>query len=124
MKIENNKAQGMQFGWLFAIIIGAAILFFAIYFAGKLIGSGTYQAEAEIARSLDILLNPFASIGKADVSLSKPLALPQKTIVNFSCDAEKDSQRISVTIGKGNPFGYDIKNKYIFSDDFTGKNIY
>jgi hypothetical protein len=129
MKIQTNKlhskAQGMQFGWLFAIIIGAFILFFAIYFAGKLISSGTYQSEAELARSLDILLNPFASIGKADVSLSKPVTLPQKTTVNFTCDSARDLQRISVLVEKGKaPFGYDIKNKYIFAEDFNAKNLW
>ena len=125
MTIKNKKAQGMQFGWLFALIIGAAILFLAVFFSGRLLGTGTQMTQAEISRSLDILLNPFASVSQAEVGLSKPLTMPQKTTINFSCNAAADSERIDVKVELGKaPFPYTIKNKYIFAEDFNTKDLW
>ena len=123
--MKTNKAQGMQFAWIFALIIGAAILFLAVFFSGKLLQTGTYQTEAELAKSLDVLLNPFASVSQAEVSLSKPVSLPEKTQVNFSCSLSQDSETMSVLLKKGEtPFQYAIKNKYIFSEDFNTKDLW
>ena len=119
------KAQGMQFGWLFALIIGGVILFLAISFSGQIIGTGTQQTQAELTRSIDTLLNPFASIEGAKVSLSKPVSLPEKTEVNFSCSSRLDSQTMSLKLKRGEkPFTYQIKNKYIFSESFNEKELW
>jgi len=120
-----KKAQEMQFSWLFALIIGAAILFLAVFFSGKLLETGTYQTEAEMARSIDILLNPFASIRQATITLSKPITLPEKTNISFKCDEINNLQKISILLEKGKkPFTYSIKNKYIFGSDFYAKDIW
>jgi hypothetical protein len=123
--MKTNKAQGMQFAWIFALIIGAMILFLAVFFSGKLLQTGTYQTAAELAKSLDVLLNPFASVSQAEVSLSKPVSLPEKTQVNFSCSSSQDSQTMSILLKKGEiPFQNVIKNKYIFSEDFNTKELW
>lgn len=115
----------MQFGWLFAIIIGGVILFLAVFFSGRLLGTGTYYTEADVTRNIDVMLNSFASIGKAEVSLSKPVSLPEKTEINFSCSAAQDSETISALLPRGKePFFYPIKNKYIFSEDFNSKELW
>jgi hypothetical protein len=124
-KMKTNKAQGMQFAWIFALIIGAAILFLAVFFSGKLLQTGTYQTEAELSKSLDVLLNPFASVSQAEVTLSKPVSLPEVTQVNFSCSSSQDSETMSILLKKGEtPFQNVIKNKYIFSEDFNTKDLW
>ena len=123
--MKTNKAQGMQFAWIFALIIGAAILFLAVFFSGKLLQTGTYQTEAELSKSLDVLLNPFASVSQAEVTLSKPVSLPEVTQVNFSCSSSQDSETMSILLKKGEtPFQNVIKNKYIFSEDFNTKDLW
>ncbi|MEM2956038.1 MAG: hypothetical protein QW041_00460 [Candidatus Pacearchaeota archaeon] len=119
-----KKAQGMQFSWIFALIIGGVILFFAIFFSGKLFQLKTYEAEAELTKNLDILLNPFTSISYAEVTLSKPISLAKKTEINFSCNSMDDLQTISTKIGKAESFSYNIRNKYIFSEDFNTKELW
>ena len=122
--IINKKGIEMPFAWIFALIIGGVILLLAFIFSGKILNTGTYATEAELARSLDILLNPFSSIRQADVTLSKPIDLPEKTEVTFSCNALSDSQSITVSIERGKkPFVYPIKNKYIFSENFNTKSL-
>lgn len=123
--MKHSKGQGMQFGWLFAVIIGAVILFLAISFSGKIIGTGTYQTQAELARNFDIILNPFSSIGGAQVSLSKPVSLPEKTEVNFTCSSSLDSETMFLKLKKGDQaFPYSIKNKYVFSESFNEKELW
>ena len=120
-----HKKGQMQFSWLFALILGAAILFIAIFFSGRLLEQGTYLTEAEMAASFNALLNPFASVREAGIPLSKPVELPAKTNVSFGCNPAKDSQTISVLLEKGKaPFSTVIKNKYIFSQDFNAKELW
>jgi len=116
-----TNAQAMSFTWIFALIIGGAILFMAIFFSGKLFETSSYQTEAELARSLDILINPLSS----QASISNMISMPEKVQVNFSCDKNADSDKISLQIAKGKePFTYVINNKYIFADDFNSKDFW
>jgi hypothetical protein len=114
-----KKGQS-EFVWIFSLIIGAMILFLAIFSASKLFKTGTYLTETEIVRNFDIILNPFSSMGSiASLTLSKEIELPYEAEMNITCsgDAEKISLR---TIEKGKKGDwtspYTIKNKYIFSE--------
>ena len=113
----------MQFSWIFALVIGGVILSLAIFFGGKLFAVGTYQTQAELTKNLDVLLNPFASIRQADVSLSKPISLPEKTNVSFECSAKAQTIKVQLERGK-EPFTMPIQNKYIFSEDFNTKELW
>jgi len=117
-----KKTQAMPFAWIFALIIGGAILFLAIFFSGKLFETSSQQTEAELARSLDILINPLSSF---QASISNRISMPEKIQVNFSCDKNADSNTISLRTARGKePFSYVIKNKYIFADDFDSKELW
>ncbi len=56
---KNQKAQfQISFAWLFAIIVGAFILFLAIYAAVKVINIGESATSAITGKEISILLNP------------------------------------------------------------------
>lgn len=119
------KKGQIEFGWLFALIIGGAIIFLAVFFSGKIFQTASYQTEAEMTRSLDVIFNPFSSIRQAEVSMSKPVSLPQKTDFRISCNSDKDSQTMSILLEKSKkPFSYSVKNKYIFAENFNQKDIW
>jgi len=131
---RKKKAQMPEFNWLFAIIIGAVILFLAIYFAGRLIRTSGYKTSAVLLRNFDALLNPFASIGAVGESLSKTIKMPVETMVEFSCDpAELGKEGLRLrskgSFGKWGEFApeegyYYIYDKYIFAAGLKGKKFY
>lgn len=132
--LRKKKAQMPEFNWLFAIIVGAVILFLAIYFAGKLIRTGGYKESVVLLRNLDILLNPFASLGAVGEALSKPIKMPAEAIVEFSCDSTglgEEGLRLKSkgSFGKWSEFApdegyYYVYDKYVFAETLKGKNFY
>lgn len=133
-KLEKKKAQMPAFNWLLTIIIGAVILFLAVYFAGRLIRTGGYKESAVLLKNLNVLLNPFASIGAVGYVESKPINMPVETMVEFSCDSEglgKQGLRLKSkgSFGKWSEFApeegyYFIYDKYIYATSLKGKKFY
>jgi len=80
----NKKAQ-FQFAWIFAVIVGALILFLAFYFVGTTLLRQRYEQETIQAQSLDILLNPFAYLGSLGATTYNPLALPEESEILLDC---------------------------------------
>lgn len=127
---KTKKAQMPAFNWLLTIIIGAVILFLAVYFAGKLIKTGGYKESAVLLRNLDILLNPFTSIGAIGYVESKPIKMPVETIVEFSCDAKglgKQGLRLKSkgSFGKWSEFTEEfyIYDKYVYATSLKGEKF-
>ncbi len=121
MNNKGTRKKGqMEFAWIFAVIVGAMILFLAFYFVGtKLLGQRYEQATVE-AHSLDVLLNPFSSFGEIKILSKDKIALPQRSTLDVTCDSEG-----------GQGFGYDeitltqkgemgvpkkAREKYIFAE--------
>lgn len=124
----NRKAQS-EYAWIFSLIIGAVIIFLAIYSSGRYIKTAEYKTSAEMARELDILLNPFASMGSiATMTLSKSVKMPSEVRIEFSCSADEDLEKMSLKAKVGKAFSeaaeYKIKNKYIFSEKLEGKELW
>jgi len=121
-----GKKGVMEFNWIFVVIIGAFILFLAIFFIGRLTGTQRYAEETELVKSFDILLNPFASIGGiGKITLAKTIEMPQTVQINQTCDSKegKITMRIRSESTIGNKWGEwsapnNIYNKYIFSSAF------
>ena len=126
IKTSNKKCQ-FEFNWLFALIIGAVILFLAIFFASRLISTSQYQGEAELVREFDILLNPFSSVGAVGtITLAKEVSMPSAITINLSCSSDglgKDSIRMMSKSDALTP-EYAIYNKYIFGENLSGKSFY
>jgi len=118
MKIKNKK--GMEFAWIFAIIVGAMILFLAFYFIGHQVLSNKTSQGTEEVHGLDILFNPFSYLGAMGAVTSKPIELPRASNLEFDCDTNGlGSDAIIVDSG----LTRNIYDKYIFSENFNAKKI-
>ncbi|VVB79760.1 Uncharacterised protein [uncultured archaeon] len=125
-----KAALQISFGWLFAIIVGAVILFLAIFAATKILDTGNTQSDTQIAKQILILLNPLESSFSTDTATH--FDVPADTRLYNSCTSEEGfgKQKIRVsqqTFGKWSTEGLNVsfENKYIFSTDpLQGKRFY
>ncbi len=125
----NKKGFEFGFGWLFAIIVGAVIIFLAIYTVVKLIPQEQDIQSSQSVKELENLLSPIENvIEKGKISFAKETRLTNtcETAGNFG------SQRISLSsrtsIGKAwTSEGISSRsyNKYIFSSEkVEGKEMH
>lgn len=127
-----NSKRGFEFNfaWIFAIIVGAIIIFIAIYASNRIIGVGSYQLNAITAKQLSIIFEPLET-GLASGISPSPVLLKEDTIIYNSCDEKGNfgRQKISVAAAyiKDKEKGPELSvpNKYIFSNNSEqGKKIY
>src|SRR3989338_1140870 len=117
--------KGMEFGfaWIFAIVVGAIIIFLAIYSSSRIINTNRNVQDTEIGRQIGILLSPVET--NLEEAGKTTITLPGETRIFNECDSlgSFGSQDISVSlksgIGKewqepGVPSSFH--NKYIFSE--------
>lgn len=121
--MKNRKGLEFSFGWLFALVVGAAILFLAIYAAVKLVGTEKTAQETGAAKQLEIILTPVET-GYEEGKAVAPIVFPSETRIYNECDGEgnfgEQSIRVSTSTNIGKTWqeeGLPIKsyNKYIFS---------
>lgn len=132
-KINGKKAIEFSFAWLFAAVIGAFILFLAIYAAAKLISTSESGTNAIAAEQIGVLLNPLeTSFETAQVT---DLSTPSETRIyndckNFSASEPFGAQQIRVSqksFGKWTDpnIAAEFQNKYIFSQSYEeGQNFF
>ena len=121
LRADKKGYLEISFAWIFALIVGAFILFLAIYLSTKIINTEQTAVDAKTAKEIGILLNPLETgfeTGKVTY-----MVLPSETRVYNRCDAEgffgkqviKVSQKI---FNKWTDTDIDIsfQNKYIFSE--------
>lgn len=126
---RGKKAQ-ISFQWIFAIIVGAVILFLAIFAASKYINLQRYQYDTEIAAKLSILLNPVESSIAA--ATATKIELPVQTRFQLSCvysGIGREDLKIatkSTLAEKWQEYGatQNIYNKYVFAKYSEGKVLY
>jgi len=120
--IKNKRGFEFGFGWIFAIIAGAAIIFLAVYASNELIKSERQISDTEAGKQLGIILNPIET--GIEEGKSSIIKFPGETRVYNECDSSGifGEQRISIAsksgVGKdwekpGVPSSFN--NKYIFS---------
>ena len=68
--MKKRGQLNISFGWLFAILVGATILVFAIFFAGKVIKTGNQASQTSGAKEFGILLNPLQTSFESALSTS------------------------------------------------------
>ena len=120
----------ISFSWLFAIIVGAFILFLAIYGSTKMISNNKYQLDVETAKNIEVLLSPLET-GYESATVTS-MNLPRETRIYNECEnyTKFGSQTISVSQKSWkkwseNSDGSSISNKYIFSTNpVEGKKFY
>lgn len=111
-----------SFAWIFAIIVGGAILALSIYGVTKFTNLQRTEQSAESARQIDVLLNPLESGYESNQKIN--IIAPVETRIFSYCtlDEEFGKQKISVlekTYDKWTPTGVNItsRNKYLFSEN-------
>jgi len=125
------KRSEFGFVWIFAIIVGGAILALAIYGAVNIGISQRFQTDTMLAQKISILLDPMQA-GFADATYGK-IEFKQETRIDNKCYSEEfGKSKISLStrsrVGEEwlNPgVGASNQNKYIFSEEREqGKDIY
>ena len=127
--MKQKKAIAMSFNWIFALIVGGAILFLAIYGTTKLIDTGETQIYTETAAKIVTLLNPLGT-GLAD-GKSYELNFQKETRTYYGCSSVGSfgNNKISFaekTIGDkfGERGGEISTKKYVFAEDIVeGKTL-
>ncbi len=131
--MKNKKAFEFSFGWLFAMVVGAAILFLAIYAAVKLVGTERGVQETEAAKQLEIILTPVET-GYEEGKSIPAIVFPTETRVYNNCSVTgnfgEQKIRVATSMNLGKTWqeaGEEISsyNKYIFSSPMVqGKELY
>ena len=128
--MRNKRGIEVSFSWLFAIIVGAAILVFAIYGAGKILGMGGEITSTKVGKEIGILLNPLETSFESDkVTL---MSLKSDTKIQNQCSSSgnfgKQILRISQKSFKKwskESINLEFSNKYIFSEkEIEGKDFF
>lgn len=131
MSKMEKKGFEMSFSWIFAVLVGAVILFLAIYLATRILGTGGEKIDAQTTAKLAILLEPLKTdIGETEKN--KITFSSNTRIYNDKCrtDGNFGGQRIGIaSYSLGNwkepTYGENQYNKYIFSQEIEeGKEFY
>ena len=120
----------IPFSWVFAIIVGIFILFLAIYFAVKMIDSGSLEVDTATAKKIQVLTNPLET--SFESSETTTMILPAEARIYSGCDNTGDfgNQIIQVSQKSFNKWAdpsieVSSNNKYIFGEEFVeGKKFY
>jgi len=128
---NKKKAQlDSSFGWIFAVIVGAFILFLAIYGVTKFMNLQKIQQSAETGKTIDILLNPLETGFESGQKVL--ISSPTDTRISAQCDTlgifgKQKIQTLQKVFNQWTDGGINIilKNKYIFAESpVEGKNFY
>ena len=127
----NKRGFEMSFAWMFAILLGAVIIFLAVYAATQIVKTERQVGDAEVGKEIGILLNPLET-GVESGKLSF-ITLPQETRLFNECQTSSDRGaglfgaqdiRVSTKSGIGREWERPsvpvrVPNKYIFSEDIV-----
>ncbi len=122
-----KKAQ-FQFAWIFAVIVGALILFLAFYFVGTTLLQQRFEQSTVEVQSLDILLNPFSYLGSLGATTYNPLSLPKESEIIIDCNKQTlgdlGYNEITLISEKETGIPRQAYDKYLFvPQPLKGKNF-
>ncbi len=126
IKSRNKRGVlGIPFSWLFAIIVGAIIIFAAIYGAGKLIKIKNLEADIETSKQLSVIFEPMR-LGEAS-GKSGVLEFQSETRIYNLCYLDKvfgyQKLPVSTKLGLGKEDwskkadSGEIRDNYVFSEE-------
>ena len=109
-----------SFTWLFALIVGAFILFLAVYFSINLIHQGQTEQDARTGKNMGVLLNPL-EIG-FQTGISTIFDFPVDTRIYASCNSNGNFGKQYIRVSQKS-FGewtetnvkVPFQNKYVFA---------
>lgn len=128
--VKKSGFLEMPFGWMFALLAGAVILFLAIFFVVKLTSIEETEQGIVTSNDLGILMSPL-EIGFESAKATF-LKMPSNSRIYTTCDESGffGKQKIQVSqenFGKISEGGLNASfpNKYIFSENpIEGRNFY
>lgn len=121
----------ISFAWLFAIIVGAVILFLAIFAVTKMIDTQETITSVKTAKEIGVLLNPLET--GFEIGKTTTLAFPTETRIYNRCDnlngifGKQGIQISQKSFDKWTETDLEVRfsNKYIFSEDYAeGQTFY
>ncbi len=126
----DKRGFQISFAWLFGIIAGAFILFFAIYTTVRVMDVGQQEIGAKTQKELGVLLNPLET-GFEEASITT-ISLSTPTRIHNTCDTGGNFGRQALQISQKDFRDWSdpaqetyFKNRYIFSKDVVeGKTFY
>jgi len=122
----NKRGFEFSFAWLFAVVVGAVIIFLAIYAATNLIETNRYETDTRIAAQLESVLSPVGT--NLEESKYVKIVFPDETRIFNRCSnvGTFGNQLISTSVrsGLGKEWmapGAEIesKDKYVFSESIV-----
>jgi hypothetical protein len=130
MKIKKRRAMQLSFAWIFAALIGAIILFLAVYISTKLIKTGELETDLKTGKEIGILLNPLETGFQSGQTTY--ITLPVETRIYGECVdyGNFGEQRIKISqlnfkTWTDTKTRVSFQNKYIFSGNYSeGKKFY
>lgn len=122
--VIKKGAFEMSFVWIFAIIIGAGIIFLAVYFSVKLIGLGETQINAQTSEEIGILLNPLET--NFESTRASSFSMPVETRIYSSCDEYGNFGRQLINVSQKSfnkwtetDLEVQFLNKYLFNEEYV-----
>ncbi|MDP3881785.1 MAG: hypothetical protein Q8Q31_02810 [Nanoarchaeota archaeon] len=120
--MRGRRGFEFTFGWIFAIIFGAVIIFLAVYMAFNIVSVERRSSDSSLSQGFNTLLYPVGTGLESDKIT--PIAFPVETKISFQCNSNGDFGeqiiRTSASSSLGNkysdnPISARSKDKYIFS---------
>ena len=130
-QIKSKKALEMSFSFIFAMIVGAAILVLAIYGVTNLIRNADVSHGSVISKEISIIVDPLQT--NIESSREMSIELPQETRIKNKCYPYGDfgSQGLTSSVkGINDEYGKEgvevsVSNKYLFTPEIMeGKKLY
>lgn len=122
-KMLSKKGFELSFNWLFAIIVGAAIIFLAIFLASRIVENQRAISQSELGKELEVILSPLET-GVEEGKLSSIIYPVETRIFNSCKESSVGFQEISVASSSGVSQKWEesgkktiSKNKFIFSQN-------
>jgi len=130
----NKKALEFSFSWIFATIIGAAIISLAVYAAIQIAKTNTGAEETKLSKELTVLFEPLET--KTASGLASAVKLTQEVRIKSSCEIGGENEfgkqkfQLMAKAGitkkwSGQGGNASINHKYIFLNKTAdGKKFY
>lgn len=80
-----QKKGAVEFGWIFSIIVGAIILFFAFYFVGTQFMQKESMDQLVSSQALDVLYTPFSYVGSVAEASASVASLDKVSTLTIEC---------------------------------------
>lgn len=121
----------MQFAWIFAVIVGAVILFLAFYFIGTHLLGERMKHETIEAQAFEMIMNPLSYLGNLGAVTATPLKLTEKAELVIDCKSPSSETELgwnSIEViterkkERKEPVIRKAYDKYLYAD-ITGEEV-